>query len=166
MYQASQFYKIKYARILYSPRLNSNSSGSQKIFQTYYSLVFFISGAVKYDYHGYYKSAIHPYNVVKGTNIYWQSMCDNDLSCNGYSIDKSNDDCFLSSCNIYTVVPAWSTCYFASNSDLFSNVLCQSTNYSDSLYHYITVYYYAQDYHFDRVYHYETAVYLFNKDKH
>lgn len=88
-------------------------------------IFFLISG--DYVLYGYYKAAIHPYIVLKGDNIYCRSICDNDIACNGYSIDVSTNDCFLSSCNLYTDAPVCSTCYFASKATFFSNVVCPST---------------------------------------
>lgn len=58
--------------------------------------------------------------------MFCMSKCDNDTTCNGYSIDYSNNGCFLSSCNLYTDVPTCSTCLFASKKNLSSFPSCPS----------------------------------------
>lgn len=55
------------------------------------------------------------------------SKCNNDILCNSYSIDMSNNSCFLSSCDLFTDVPECSTCYFASKKNPSSFISCSST---------------------------------------
>lgn len=55
------------------------------------------------------------------------SECDNDELCNGYSIDTSNNHCFLSNCDVFIDVPECSTCYFASKKTPLSAPSCSPT---------------------------------------
>lgn len=53
-----------------------------------------------------------------------KSECDQDIYCNGYSTDSSENSCFLSQCNINIKVPGCSTCSFWSKKSPSSSVLC------------------------------------------
>lgn len=53
-----------------------------------------------------------------------KSECDQDIYCNGYSTDSSENLCFLSQCNINIKVPGCSTCSFWSKKNPSSSVLC------------------------------------------
>lgn len=77
-----------------------------------------------YIFHGENKTATFPYKHLKGNDTYCQSQCDNDTSCNGFSINTSNSDCFISACDTpITILPCF-TCYFASKNPPSSDVVC------------------------------------------
>lgn len=71
---------------------------------------------------------MHPYNILTTSSLSCYSKCDGDRACNGYSIDESNNGCFLSSCNIYIEVPSCSTCKFASKQKPTSDVSCSQAS--------------------------------------
>ena len=60
------------------------------------------------------------------------TICNSDPDCNGYSIDTSNNGCYLSKCDSY--VSSCSKCYFASKSSPSSTVICppETTTSDDS----------------------------------
>lgn len=76
--------------------------------------VFFVNGFLSYDLHYEYTAAKYPYRTLAGDNWLCKSECDKDRLCNGYSIDTSNNDCFLSRCTTPNKVSTCSTCKFAS----------------------------------------------------
>lgn len=77
-----------------------------------------------YVFHGENKTATFPYKHLKGNDTYCQSQCDNDIFCNGFSINTSNSDCFISACDILTTILSSFTCFFASKNNSSSNVAC------------------------------------------
>lgn len=81
-----------------------------------------------YDLHWEYTAATYPYKTLVGDVFFCQSECDNDILCNGYSIDESNDGCFLSRCTTPTSVPTCFTCKFASKKSTTSTVYCLPTS--------------------------------------
>lgn len=76
--------------------------------------VLFVNGFLFYDLHYEYTAAKYPYRTLAGDNRLCQSECDKDTLCNGYSIDTSNNDCFLSRCTTPIKVSTCFTCKFAS----------------------------------------------------
>lgn len=77
-----------------------------------------------YIFHGENKTATFPYKHLKGNDTYCQSQCDNDTSCNGFSINTSNSDCFISACDTPITIISCFTCYFASKNPPSSDVVC------------------------------------------
>ncbi|XP_078330849.1 uncharacterized protein LOC144624764 [Crassostrea virginica] len=78
-----------------------------------------------YHYLGRYKAAINPYSSSILANLRdCEPSCSSDPNCNGYSIDTSNNGCYLSKCNSYDDVPSCSSCLFASKSSPTSIVVC------------------------------------------
>lgn len=65
-----------------------------------------------YNYPGNNKVAKNPYIRLEGGFSFCELQCDNETSCNGYSIDESTNSCFLSRCNEYIIVTC-SSCFFA-----------------------------------------------------
>lgn len=59
------------------------------------------------DLHWEYTAAEYPYKTLVGGNTFCQSECHNDILCNGYLIDESNDGCFLSRCTTPASVPVY-----------------------------------------------------------
>lgn len=78
------------------------------------------------DYHLHWSktAATYPYKTLTGDNTFCRSECLNDVLCNGYSIDTSNNGCFLSRCTNHTSVSKCSTCYFASKKTTTSTDIC------------------------------------------
>lgn len=69
-------------------------------------------------------TALYPYRTLSGDDKMCKSECDQDMYCNGYSTDSSENLCFLSQCNINIKVPGCSTCSFWSKKNPSSSVLC------------------------------------------
>lgn len=88
-----------------------------------YISAFFID-AVGYNAHVVYSEALYPYRTLGGDEKLCKSECDQDIYCNGYSTDSSNNSCFLSRCNSFIKVPGCSTCFFSSKKGPLSSVLC------------------------------------------
>lgn len=86
------------------------------------------SAAAKYIRFGEYKAVYGPYINFTLSNKECKGICDLHSLCNAYSIDTSNDGCFLSRCNIFIDVPSCSTCLFASKDIPLSVVLCPMTS--------------------------------------
>lgn len=81
-----------------------------------------------YNLHGSFTAATYPYKNLTGGNTFCRSDCLNDDLCNGYSIDKSNNGCFLSRCTNHTSVPKCSTCLFASKKTTTSTDICRQAS--------------------------------------
>ena len=79
-------------------------------------------------------AAINPYNSSFKSDTDCMKSCCRDPDCNGYSIDTSNNGCYLSNCDYYDVVPSCSTCKFASKLSPISTVICppETTTSNDS----------------------------------
>lgn len=77
-----------------------------------------------YNLHGPTTAATHPYKNLTADNAFCRSDCLNDDLCNGYSIDMSNNGCFLSRCTNHTSVRKCITCYFASKKTTTSTDIC------------------------------------------
>lgn len=84
--------------------------------------ILFVNG--KYDLHWDFTAATNPYITLTGDNKFCKSECDKDVLCNGYSIDNSNNGCFLSRCTTPTSVPTCPTCYSASKNPASSTEVC------------------------------------------
>lgn len=86
------------------------------------------SVSLKYVQFGKYKAAYDPYFILPANHKDCKWLGNKDSPCSGYSIDFSNDRCFLSRRNIYINAPSCSTCYFAGKEHTSSNVLCPITS--------------------------------------
>lgn len=91
-----------------------------------------ISGEKAYFVSSNYKAATNYYSVLPGDNAFCKSVCDSDSLCNGYSVDTSNNSCFLSNCDVFIDVPGCSTCYFASKKNPTSSISCSATTLTES----------------------------------
>lgn len=86
------------------------------------------SVSLKYVQFEKHKAAYDPYFILPANHKDCKWLGDKDSSCSGYSIDFSDDRCFLSRFNIYINAPSCSTCYFAGKEHTSSIVLCPITS--------------------------------------
>lgn len=86
------------------------------------------SVSLKYVQFEKHKAAYDPYFILPANHKDCKWLGDKDSSCSGYSIDFSDDRCFLSRFNIYNNAPSCSTCYFAGKEHMSSIVLCPITS--------------------------------------
>lgn len=86
------------------------------------------SVSLKYVQFEKHKAAHDPYFILPANHKDCKWLGDKDSSCSGYSIDFSDDRCFLSRFNIYNNAPSCSTCYFAGKEHMSSIVLCPITS--------------------------------------
>lgn len=86
------------------------------------------SVSLKYVQFEKHKAAYDPYFILPSNHKDCKWLGDKDSSCSGYSIDFSDDRCFLSRFNIYNNAPSCSTCYFAGKEHMSSIVLCPITS--------------------------------------
>lgn len=86
------------------------------------------SVSLKYVQFGKHKAAYDPYFILPAKHKDCKWLRDKDSSCSGYSIDFSDDRCFLSRFNIYINAQSCSTCYFAGKEHMSSIVLCPITS--------------------------------------
>lgn len=93
---------------------------------------FLISGEKAYFVSSNYKAATNYYSVLSGDDAFCKSLCDSDSLCNGYSMDTSNNSCFLSNCDVFIDFPGCSTCYFASKKNPTSSISCSAPTLTES----------------------------------
>lgn len=86
------------------------------------------SVSLKYVQFEKHKAAYDPNFILPANHKDCKWLGDKDSSCSGYSIDFSDDRCFLSRFNIYINAPSCSTCYFAGKEHMSSIVLCPITS--------------------------------------
>lgn len=82
-----------------------------------------------YCYYGDYKKVVFLYIILYGDFNFCMLECDDDLVCNVYFVDISNDNCYFSSCDIYVDVCGCVLCIFLSKVINLSIVDCLENFY-------------------------------------